>query len=142
MKKTLFFLMFLCLHWGTQAQVFDATGWVTRDSTWSNLGAMDDGSSSQVNLPFNFCFFAGSYNAVWVNNNGNVSFGAPNSGFTSNGFPSNDPKSIAPFYADVDTRGPGSGFAYYKVFPNCIVVQWDRVGYYSSKVNKLNIFNL
>lgn len=142
MKKTLFFLMFLCLHWETQAQVFDATGWVTRDSTWSNLGAMDDGSSSQVNLPFNFCFFAGSYNAVWVNNNGNVSFGAPNSGFTSYGFPSNDPKSIAPFYADVDTRGPGSGFAYYKVFPNCIVVQWDRVGYYSSKVNKLNTFQL
>jgi len=44
----------LCLHWGTQAQVFDFIGWVTRDSTWLSLERGDDGSSAQMNLHNNF----------------------------------------------------------------------------------------
>ena len=51
---------------------------------------------------------------------------------------------IAPFFADVDTRGVGSGLVHYgatadnKIF----CVNWVNVGYFPSKIDKLNSFQL
>ena len=49
---------------------------------------------------------------------------------------------IAPFWADVDTRGPLSGLVYYKVTPSSLIVIWDHVGYFASQDNLLNTFQL
>src|SRR4051794_19221029 len=46
------------------------------------LAATDDGSSSEVALPFTLGFFGQNFTSVFVNNNGNVTFGAPLGEFT------------------------------------------------------------
>jgi hypothetical protein len=51
--------------------------------------------------------------------------------------------SIAPFFADVDTTGPGSGLLYLRDdIPNQIILTWDQVGYYNQETDKLNSFQL
>ena len=47
---------------------------------------------------------------------------------------------IAPFWADVDTRGGGT--VRYRVFPDRLVVVWDQVGYFSQQSDKRNTFQL
>ncbi len=54
---------------------------------------------------------------------------------------------LAPFFADVDTRGIGSGQVQYGQVANikghrAFVVNWPTVGYFSNGVNKLNTFQL
>lgn len=43
----------------------------------TTLPRNDDGSSPAVPLPFPVDFFGSTYNQVWVNNNGNVTFDGP-----------------------------------------------------------------
>lgn len=102
----------------------------------------DDGSSPPIVLPFNFCFYGQTNNTVYINNNGNVSFGAPYGTFTANSFPDPTFVMIAPFWADVDTRNPLSGVVYYKVTPTYMIVRWNTVGYFSQYADKLNDFQL
>ena len=102
----------------------------------------DDGSSPQIALPFNFCFYGQNVNSVYINNNGNVSFGASYGTFTANSFPDPTFIMVAPFWADVDTRAAGSGVVYYKLTPTYLIVRWQTVGYYSLYDDKLNDFQL
>lgn len=102
----------------------------------------DDGSSSSIAIPFSFCFYGTNYSSIYINNNGNISFGAPYATFSSSGFPSASFSMVAPFWADVDTRGLASGLVYYKVTPTAVIVKWDAVGYYSMQTDKLNTFQL
>ena len=102
----------------------------------------DDWSTNIITLPFNLCFYGVPTNQVYINNNGNVSIGAPYSTFTANSFPDPTFVMIAPFWGDVDTRGIGSGFVWYKMTPTYLVVQWDSVGYFGTHVDKLNTFQL
>jgi gliding motility-associated-like protein len=102
----------------------------------------DDGSSNAINLPFMFCFYGQPQNQVYINNNGNISFGAAYSTFSSSPFPSNQYSMIAPFWADIDTQNPLSGVVYYKVTPTAMIVRWQTVGYYSQHADKLNDFQL
>lgn len=102
----------------------------------------DDWSTDLINLPFNLCFYGQSINQIYLNNNGNISFGAPYSTFTALSFPDSTYTMIAPFWADVDTRGAGSGLVYYSVTPTHLIVQWDHVGYYASHDTLLNTFQL
>lgn len=111
------------------------------DPSYTVLLANDDGSSPLINLDFSFNFFGDSYNKVYVNNNGNISFGTSYSSYSSTGFPSTHTM-IAPFWADVDTRGTGSGVVYYKAEANRLTVIWYQVGYYARKVDKRNTFQL
>lgn len=109
--------------------------------------ANDDWSTYGISLPFGFCLYGDtvgvdSTHQLFINNNGNISFGAPNAVFTAVPFPSNLYNMIAPFWGDVDTRGIGSGFVYYQLTPTHLIVQWDSVGYYNSYVDKLNTFQL
>jgi gliding motility-associated-like protein len=106
----------------------------------AGLSNTDDGSSLLVNLPFTFCFYGTNYNSVYINANGNVSFGGSYPNFTATGFPDNSFVMVAPFWADVDTRGFGQVF--YKVTPNAIYVNWVNVGYYDSHTDKRNTFQL
>lgn len=102
----------------------------------------DDDISLAINLPFNFDLFGSPQNQVFINNNGNISFGAGFSTFTSTGFPVNGFPMIAPFWADVDTRNSASGVVYYKVESNRLTVTWDHVGYYNSHADLLSTFQL
>ncbi|MBI5215324.1 MAG: hypothetical protein HY960_06185, partial [Ignavibacteriae bacterium] len=102
----------------------------------------DDRSSQLIHLPFAFNLYGSSYNAVHINNNGNISFDQPYYTFSSTGFPVNRYPMVAPFWADVDTRNPASGLVYYKVEAHRLTVIWESVGYYNQQAGKKNTFEL
>ena len=102
----------------------------------------DDGSSGNIPIPFPFCFYGQNQTSCFINNNGNISFGASYATFSAVGFPSAQFSMVAPFWADVDTRGLGSGLVYYKVTPTALIVRWETVGYFASYDDKLNDFQL
>lgn len=102
----------------------------------------DDASTGLISIPFNFCLYGTNYNTLYINNNGNISFGSPYNTFSPVSFPTNQFTMVAPFWADVDTRNPASGLVYYKITPTYMVVRWQNVGYYNMNVDKLNDFQL
>ena len=102
----------------------------------------DDWSSDTIDLPFNICFYGTPVNKIFLNNNGNISIGAPYSTFTANSFPDPTYVMIAPFWADVDTRGQLSGIVYYSITSTHLIVQWENVGYFGTHDDKLNTFQL
>jgi Nidogen-like len=120
----------------------------------NTLAANDDGSTAAVSLGFLANFFGASSSTVFVNNNGNVTFTSPLSQFTPNGLPTGVGQPIiAPFFADVDTRGVGSGLVTYGTgtitdaslgWNNApeFAVEWPAVGYYLEHVDKINTFEL
>lgn len=95
-------------------------------------------------LPFNFNLYGTNFtgNQVWVNNNGNLSFGAGFPTFTASGFPVNGFPMVAPFWGDVDTRAAASGTSYYKMTANTLIVTWDNVGYYNTHADRTNTFQV
>src|SRR5690606_8085853 len=112
------------------------------DGTY-NLALMptDDGSTSEIPIPFNFCLFGTTYNSIYINNNGNISFGSAYSAYSPLGFPSDDYVMVAPFWGDVDTRN-GNGSVWYKITPTAVYINWEAVGYYNQHGDKLNTFQL
>jgi hypothetical protein len=106
----------------------------------------DDGSTGSVALPFKLNFYNHTYTSLYVNNNGNVTFQAPMSTFTPFNITANIPPMIAPFFADVDTRGPLSfrtsyGATTFEGRP-AFCVNWRHVGYYAERADKTNTFQL
>ena len=100
----------------------------------------DDGWLGPVDLPFTFSLYGQPYTQCWINNNGNITFDGGYYNYTPWGFPISGNPMVAPFFADVDTRGAGS--VWYRIEPNNMVVIWDHVGYYSYGIDKLNTFEL
>ena len=124
-----------------------ATGHIPATSL--NCHYNDDDSSSQDltsdGLSFDFSLFGTLYNKVFINNNGNLSFGRLFSDFTSTGFPILGFPMVAPFWADVDTRSLTTngalGYVWKKtISSNVFAVAWDNVGYYTQQGDKLNTF--
>ena len=114
--------------------------------TTNTLPANDDGSTAAVTLPFSANYFGTTFTQTFVNNNGNITFSAPLGTFTPFNLNTTTIPIIAPFFADVDTRGAGSGLVQYG---NDMVggrpafcVNWINVGYFPSAVNLLNSFQL
>lgn len=113
------------------------------DGTFTQaMGRNDDGYTSMMTLQFDFTFYGDMISNFYINNNGNISFGSPYSTYTATGFPVNGYPMLAPFWADVDTRNSSSGLVYYRSEPNRLVVIWDHVGYYNSRADKKNTFEL
>ncbi|HEY3065913.1 MAG TPA: PEP-CTERM sorting domain-containing protein [Methylomirabilota bacterium] len=108
-------------------------------------GRNDDGFQQNIALGFSLPFFGNTYTAFSANNNGNITLG-PNSGlaaFTPAGPQGATQPIISPFFADVDTRGAGSGLMHLRTdIANEIIVTWDNVGYFNSHDDKLNAFQL
>lgn len=102
----------------------------------------DDDFSVAIPLQFNFNLYGQPWNTIYINNNGNISFGQSFCTFTPSGFPIADFPMVAPFWADVDTRPAGSGVTYYKSEANRFTVTWDNVGYFGNHDDKLNTFQL
>jgi gliding motility-associated-like protein len=132
--------------------------WVDPDFTYttipptlwnaSGFNNTDDGSFGPIVLPFQFYLYGQFYNTVYININGNVSFGTFYGTFSSTGFPFNGFTMVAPFWADVDLGGtcPTCPTPYnsvrYKVTPTAMYVNWTNVGYFPSQTDKLNTFQL
>jgi hypothetical protein len=111
----------------------------------------DDYSSSAISLPFSFNFYGNLYDTVYINNNGNISFLAPYYTWTSNSFPDSSFNMIAPFWADVDTRGGydslgnalgNGGNVWYKITPTALIVNWNQVGYFNMHNDLVSSFQL
>jgi VCBS repeat-containing protein len=127
----------------------------------NTLAANDDGSTGAINIDSVFGstglnFFGHTFHSLFVNNNGNVTFAAPTSQFTPSQITAglNNPI-IAPFWADVDTRGgaatptpggnsTGSNLVYYDLdtVNHVLTVTWDDVGFFSAHTAPLNAFQL
>nr|BFE64013.1 hypothetical protein GCM10020063_085390 [Dactylosporangium thailandense] len=118
----------------------------TPGCTTNSLPANDDGSTSAVTLPFVADFYGTNYSSLYVNNNGNVTFRSPQVTYTPFTINASVPPIIAPFFADVDTRGPGSSLVTYGTTTfgsrSAFCVDWNNVGYFTGHTDKLNSFQL
>jgi hypothetical protein len=110
----------------------------------------DDGSTGLINLPMSLKFFGTTYSQLFVNNNGNVTFGRSLEHYTPISIVQEAETYqldiIAPFWADVDTRATGSGLVTYGTNTvnghAAFGVNWPYVGYYNSHDDKTNLFQL
>jgi hypothetical protein len=101
----------------------------------STLSRNDDGYTGLVGIGFTVDFFGNSYDNLYVNNNGNVTFGYTLGTYTPYNLTTTDRAIIAPFFADVDTRAAGLPVTYGTgTFDgkNAFGVNWVDVDYYSS----------
>lgn len=126
-----------------------AHGAAIRDAslfTDNTLAANDDGSTGLVSIGFTLNFFGTNYSNLYVNNNGNATFTGALSTFTPFGITGVSDPMLAPFFADVDTRGDGSGLVQYGqdtiAGRNVFGVNWINVGYFAARTDKLNSFQL
>ncbi len=117
--------------------------WLEPDETYTlAMSPNDDASSSLIDLEFDYCLYGEDFGNVYINNNGNISFGSPYGTFTAEGFPSSNYVMVAPFWGDVDTRPANGGEVWYKVTESALYVNWVAVGYYSMETDKLNTFQV
>lgn len=111
----------------------------------NTLAAGDDQTSGNVNLGFTISFAGASYSSVAVNTNGNLSLG---DGGYGNGTPGSLTSLarvlVAPYWADVDTRGSGSiqyGAAAV-AGRSSFVATYSNVGYYLANTANTNSFQV
>lgn len=110
----------------------------------NTLARNDDGSTGRVGIGFDANFFGTTYDELFVNNNGNVTFDNPLSTFTPFGLLATNTPIIAPFFADVDTRDVGNPVTYGNGSVSgrtAFGVNWDDVGYFLRNT-PLNSFQL
>jgi hypothetical protein len=107
-------------------------------------GRNDDGFSGPIALGYTLQnFFGSNYSSIFVNNNGNITFNAGLPAFTPEGPQGATQPVIAPFFADVDTRGAASGVVHInQSIANETIITWDHVGYYSGQTDHLDTFQL
>lgn len=104
-------------------------------------GRNDDGFMS-LSLGFDVTFFNTTYNSLFINNNGNVSFGSGISAYIPTGPTGASAPIISPFFGDVDTRNSASGVVHYNRTSDQLVVTWDNVGWYNQQGSPTNSFQL
>lgn len=115
----------------------------------NTLTANDDGSTGFIDLSSVFSggldLFGANYTGLYLNNNGNVTFTSAQYTYTPFGLTSSTTNPIiAPFFADVDTRGgastasvggnsTGSNEVHWDLdtVGNTFTATWDDVGYFS-----------
>jgi hypothetical protein len=121
---------------------------VRPDTGFTNniLQRNDDGSTGAVSIGLSANFFGTTYQSAFVNNNGNLTFDSALATFTPFDLLSTSRAILAPFFADVDTRGAGSNVVTYG---NSSIdgraafgVNWINVGYFSQRTDLLNSFQL
>lgn len=114
----------------------------------NSLVRNDDESSLLVPIGFPIHLFGRTETHCFVNNNGNITFSSPISTFTPKPLQNLGHVIIAPFWADVDTRSPGSEMVRYSNTSETVNgrpafgINWIDVGYYAYQNDKLNSFQL
>lgn len=131
------------------------------------LPGNDDGSTGPVNIGFNLNYSGTTWTQLFVNNNGNLTFGSSLSTFTPFALAgATDRPIIAPFFADVDTRSlanrnlggaarpAGLGLASYASYASGVGLSaefgnrsvfsttWSDVGYFAGGTNLTNTFQV
>lgn len=128
---------------GGIGNVVVTTGGGNASGVGDPTGRNDDGFSGPIDLGYTLNFFGTDYSQIWINNNGNISFGNGISAFTPNGPQGAIQPVISPFFADVDTRNANSGVVSVRQdIPNETIVTWDNVGYFGDHADKLDSFQL
>ena len=96
------------------------------DPTGGARITLDDDDSSLQTLGFFFPFFGREYNTVYLNSDGNLTFGEPDTAHTPRdlGRFSSGPPRIGPFFADLD---PPSGRVSIRNDADGMVFIWDSV---------------
>lgn len=95
----------------------------------------DDGTTPAITLPFPITFYGHTYNTIYINVNGLISFGVPMPGPYYREYPDNVPY-IAPFWGDIDITNAGSVF--YVIENDKVTITWENVpgytqtGYYNN----------
>src|SRR5947207_2783042 len=94
-------------RYSVESQGYDATG----AAQGVPVAALDDDDSRQFNLPFAFPFFGLIYNEVYLNSDGNLTFGTAESASTSRtlGRMTSGPPRIAPLFDDLDPSRTAGG---------------------------------
>ncbi len=123
------------------------------------LDVGDDNSSGFIDLrqifPRGINVFGVVYQGLFVNNNGSVSFGDPVGGVGASVLAAGSRPIIAPFLADIDTRGgaiapspggtsTGANRVWYDLDSSAqtITVTWDDVGRFAAQTDAANAFQL
>lgn len=118
----------------------------TSGFTLTNLPRNDDGSTARVSTGFTFNLFGLTQNNLFVNNNGNVTFTQALDTYTPDPIAGGGLAILAPFWADVDTRAELSGITAYGTGliggRNAFAVNWFDVGYYNTRDDLRNTFQL
>ncbi|MAM61672.1 Hint domain-containing protein [Maritimibacter sp. UBA3975] len=101
-------------------------------------GNVDDGSvyvdTSSV-FSGGIDFFGTTYGGLYVNSNGNISFGQPNTDYQTGNLANETIPTIAPFWGDVNVNAGGE--IYWDLDPasGTITITWDNVARYSGSGN-------
>ncbi len=154
-KTTLFVLWLVC----SAANVAPAAVRNLAGFSSNSYGPNDDGSypcvsmstgvpdgcdPTPVPIGFTLNFYSNSISELYINNNGNVTFGTPMGDYTPFEVAATAVQIIAPFFADGDTRTGNT-----VTFGTDVVdghpafgVNWLNVGYFANNTDKLNSFQL
>ena len=131
----------LCVVYIATAAVRDNAGF-----RQTSLARNDDDSSSEQQIGFTLNFFGRTRSSLFVNNNGNVTFGGGLSEFTPFGLTGTQVEIIAAFFADVDTTNTGSRLVTFGQDTvsgrRAFGVNYIDVGYFDAHADKLNSFQL
>ena len=103
--------------------------------TTSTLAPNDDGSTGLVATGITMDLWGSTYSSLYVNNNGNVTFGGSMGTYTPFSLLSTSVKILAPYFADVDTSYAGAPVTYGTSTVGgraAFGVNWIDVDYYSS----------
>jgi YD repeat-containing protein len=122
----------------------DLSEFIRNDDGSSPDGYDDPSLIGAVPLGFKINFFGEDFDQVFVNNNGNLTFGESLSEYTPKPLDSAGLKIIAPFWADVDTRISGTTTYGQGTIDGraAFGATWKDVGYFREHADKLNTFQV
>ena len=123
---------------------FDATSYGGNDDGTYPCASLTFCSPTAISLPFSLDFYGATYSNLFLNNNGNVTFGEPLSTYTPEALQSLNIPILAPFWADVDTRaGNTVSFGTGTVDGHdAWGANWPLVGCYDDIISHLNAFQI
>ena len=118
-------------HLGSGASTFDSDA-ATNGALQSGLG---DDDSREIAIPFAFPFFGATYRSVFVNSDGNLTFGKGDADITdrSLGRMVAGPARIAPLFTDLDPTSAGAPNGVRVLAePSRVVITWSSVPLWDS----------
>lgn len=128
---------------GGIGQIVVTTGGGNAANVGAASGRNDDGFRGPIDLGYTLNFFGVDRTQFFANNNGNMSFVSGISAFVPTGPTGALAPVISPWFGDVDTRNALSGVLHLRAdIANQTILTWDNVGYYNSRGNLLNSFQL
>ena len=129
-----------------QRALWSCGSYVAATAKWHGSGNDDDSSQQVVAFGFEINFYGKLYSTAYINNNGNITFDSSFGTYTPGTSMQNlSIPMIAPFWADVDTRGGLGSVTYDPTTFNshsAFRITWNNVGYFSEHGDLRNTFSL